>query len=368
MKIPFLSFEKMNAAIKQDALQAFESFIDEGWYILGKRLQTFETEYAVFSETAYCAGVANGLDALVIALKTLSIGKGDEVIVPSNTYIASWLAVSAVGATPIPVEPLIETANINPAAIAAAITSRTKAIMPVHLYGQCCEMDAVMSIADKHGLYVVEDNAQAQGATYNGKKTGSFGHVNATSFYPGKNLGAYGDAGAITTNNEVLYNQACIIRNYGSSKKYYNQILGTNSRLDELQAGLLSLKLPYLNDWNIERNTIAKQYAKMLSGIADLQLPCIAANATSVFHLYVVRTSQRDALQKYLTDKGIGTLIHYPVPPHLQEAYRGLVYKKGQFPIAEQIANTCLSLPIYPGLQSEQIAYIAHTIESFFHG
>lgn len=368
MNIPFLAFGKMNEAIKADALSTFESFVADGWYILGNRLQTFEKAYAQFSGTQYCAGVANGLDALIIALRTLGIGEGDEVIVPSNTYIASWLAVSAVGAKPIPVEPRMDTANINPDLIEAAINNKTKAIMPVHLYGQCCEMDAIMQLATQYGLFVIEDNAQAQGATYNGKVTGSFGHINATSFYPGKNLGAYGDAGAITTNDEQLYRKANMIRNYGSEKKYYNQVLGMNSRCDELQAALLSLKLPHLPNWNTERNTIATQYSQLLNGIGDLITPVIATNATSVFHLFVIRTNQRDGLQHYLQTKGIGTLIHYPVPPHLQEAYHALGYKKGQFPIAETMADTCLSLPMYPGLQSEQIAYIAHTIQSFFNG
>jgi dTDP-4-amino-4,6-dideoxygalactose transaminase len=251
-----------------------------------------------------------------------------------------------VGATPIPVEPRISTYNINPQLIEAAITSKTKAIMPVHLYGQCCEMDAIMHLANKYDLYVVEDNAQSQGAMYNGKLAGSFGHINGTSFYPGKNLGAYGDAGAITTNNKELFNKACTIRNYGSSKKYYNEIKGINSRLDELQAGFLSIKLNHLPNWNTQRIHIAQLYHQLLSGVGDLILPELATGATSVFHLFVVRTQRRDALQQFLTEKGIGTLIHYPLPPHLQEAYKDLNYTTGDFPIAEEIANTCLSLPV----------------------
>ena len=239
----------MNEEIKAELLPSFENFIDKGWYVLGDQVKQFEKEYADFCTTKLAVGVANGLVALIIALKTLNIGIGDEVIVPSNTYIATWLAVSYVGATPIPVEPRFETYNINPDFIEAAITSKTKAIMPVHLYGQCCEMEAIMHIAQKHNLFVVEDNAQSQGAAYNGKITGSFGHINGTSFYPGKNLGAYGDAGAITTNDEQLYHRANVIRNYGSQKKYYNEIKGINSRLDELQAGFLSIKLIlYKND------------------------------------------------------------------------------------------------------------------------
>lgn len=364
--IPFLSFTKMNADVKAELLPSFEQFIDKGWYILGEQVKTFEQEYAEFSSTSYCAGVANGLDALIIALKALNIGEGDEVIVPSNTYIASWLAVSFTGAKPIPVEPRLSTYNINPELIEAAITSKTKAIMPVHLYGQCCEMDTIMRIAQKHNVYVVEDNAQAQGATYNGKTTGSFGHINATSFYPGKNLGAYGDAGAITTQDEQLLNRACVIRNYGSPKKYYNELKGMNSRLDELQAGFLSIKLKHLHNWNAERIKIANLYQEFLQNTGDLILPQVDDHATSVYHLFVIRTAKRDALQQYLTEKGIGTLIHYPLPPHLQQAYSELNYQAGDFPVAEEIADTCLSLPIYPGLQTNEIRYIADTIQSFY--
>lgn len=364
--IPFLSFKQMNADVKQDLLPSFEQFIDNGWYILGNQVKQFESDYASYCSTKFCVGVANGLDALIIALKALEIGPGDEVIVPSNTYIASWLAVSYVGATPVPVEPRLSTYNINPDLIEAVITSKTKAIMPVHLYGQCCEMDAIMAIAKKHHLFVVEDNAQSQGAVYNGKITGSFGHINGTSFYPGKNLGAYGDAGAITSDNEELTQKVFTIRNYGSNKKYYNEIKGINSRLDELQAGFLSIKLPHLNNWNHQRLAIANQYTQELAGIGDLITPIIADKATSVFHLYVIRTEKRDTLQQFLTEQGIGTLIHYPVPPHLQQAYQDLNYKKGNFPLAEKIADTCLSLPIYPGLTTSDVSLICDTITKFF--
>jgi dTDP-4-amino-4,6-dideoxygalactose transaminase len=367
MKIPFLSFEKMNADVKQATLDSFEHFFDSGWYVLGEQVKQFEKNYALFNKTAYSVGVANGLDALIIALKTLNIGSGDEVIVPSNTYIASWLAVSYVGAIPIPVEPRMGTYNINPDLIEASITPRTKAIMPVHLYGQCCEMDTIMAIANKHHLYVVEDNAQSQGATYNNILTGSFGDINGTSFYPGKNLGAFGDAGALTTNNEWLKQRAQVIRNYGSEKKYYNQELGINSRLDEVQAGFLSIKLNHLDQWNTERNAIAQHYIQSLGNLQDLVLPTIAPNATSVFHLFVVRTSKRNQLQDFLTSNDIGTLIHYPVPPHLQEAYKSLQYKEGDFPIAEEIAHTCLSLPIFPGMTTEQIDTVCTSIKQFFH-
>jgi len=367
MNIPFLSFNDINKSIKEDLKNEFDRFIDDGWYVLGNKLKTFESEFASYSGTAFCSGVGNGLDALIIALKALGVGPGDEVIVPSNTYIATWLAVSYVGATPVPVEPRIETYNINPEEIENKITSKTKVILPVHLYGQACEMDEIMSIANKHGLFVIEDNAQAQGATYNNIKTGSFGHINATSFYPGKNLGAFGDAGAITTNDEKLYRFTNVYRNYGSEKKYYNEIKGINSRLDEMQALFLSLKLKKLNSWNVEREAIATNYQTLLKSVDEIILPKLANNATSVYHLYVIRTDSRDELQSFLNQNGIGTLIHYPIPAHLQTAYSELNYNNGDFPIAEKIASTCLSLPIYPGLTNEQLVYITDVIKKFFN-
>lgn len=367
MKIPFLSFEAQNSRIKSDVLKAVENVFDSQWYVLGESVKKFEEEYAAFNQTKHCVGVANGLDALHIALQTLGIKEGDEVIVPSNTYIATWLAASFVGAKPVPVEPNPATFNLAPEKIEAAITPRTKVIMPVHLYGQACEMDAIMAIAEKHNLYVVEDNAQAQGATYNGKICGSFGHVNGTSFYPGKNLGALGDAGAITTNDDALNTKARSFRNYGSQKKYYNEVIGQNSRLDELQAAVLSVKLPHLMDWTAERVKAAEMYNQHLREVGDLILPAVAEKATHVYHLYVIRTKQRDALQAYLQENGIGTLIHYPVPPHLQEAYRHFGYKKGDFPLAEELAETCLSLPMYPGITEAQIAEVSETIKRFFN-
>jgi len=367
MKVPFLSFESMHHEAHDALYKAFDDVVKSQWFIMGERLKKFESEYASYSTTEHCIGVANGLDALILALKALDIKEGDEVIVPSNTYIASWLAVSAVGATPVPVEPNVSTYNINPDAIEAKITSKTKAIMPVHLYGQSCEMQEIMAIASKHQLFVVEDNAQAQGAMSEGKITGSFGDCNATSFYPGKNLGALGDAGAVTTNNNELNRRVRVIRNYGSEVKYYNIEKGINSRLDELQAALLSAKLPLLNKWNHERNIAAQQYMNELKGVGDIVLPVVAENCTSVFHLFIVRTNQRAALQKHLTDAGVGTMIHYPVPPHLQEAYKELNYKKGDFPIAEMIAESALSLPIFPGITAEEITHVCNSIKSFFN-
>ena len=366
MKIPFLSFESSNKEIKTLILSSFESFFDNSWYVLGEQVRKFEKEYALFNQVTYCVGVSNGLDALHLAMKSLEIGKGDEVIVPSNTYIATALAVSYVGATPVFVEPDLTTYNIDPAKIEAALTPKTKAILPVHLYGQACEMEPIMKTALKHDLFVIEDNAQSQGAAYQERLTGSWGNINGTSFYPGKNLGALGDAGAITTNNQELATRVASLRNYGSQKKYYNDQIGFNMRLDECQAGFLSVKLKYLKEWTTQRQQIAGWYNEALRKIDALILPVVAENATHVYHVYLVRTSRRDQLQKYLADNGIGTLIHYPVPIHLQKAYQHLGFKKGDFPVAEEIADTCLSLPIWPGMIQSEVNYIAETITSFF--
>jgi dTDP-4-amino-4,6-dideoxygalactose transaminase len=366
MKIPFLNFTPMHAPIKQEIMQVFEAFYDSNWYILGDRVKQFEADYAQFNQTEYSVGISNGLDALHIALMALGIGKGDEVIVPSNTYIATTLAVSYVGATPIFVEPNIETYNIDPNRIEAAINSKTRAIMPVHLYGQACEMEAIKALAEKHKLYIIEDNAQSQGASFNGKLTGAWGDINGTSFYPGKNLGALGDAGAITTNNKDLAQKAMVLRNYGSQKKYFNEVIGHNMRLDECQAAILSVKLKFLNSWTEHRQQIANWYNNELAGIERIILPKTASSATHVFHLYVIRTEKRDELQKHLNDNEIGTLIHYPIPPHLQQAYAHLGHQKGDFLIAEEIANTCLSLPMWPGMKQEEVSYIADKLKLFF--
>ncbi|TGE23241.1 DegT/DnrJ/EryC1/StrS family aminotransferase [Hymenobacter metallicola] len=366
MKVPFLSFTPQNQAVRTQVLDAMSQVFDSQWYVLGEAVKQFEAEYARFSTTTECVGVANGLDALHLALKALDVKEGDEVIVPSNTYIATWLAISFVGATPVPVEPNPATYNLDPALLEAAITPRTRAIMPVHLYGQACEMDAIMAVAKRHNLYVVEDNAQSQGATYNGGITGSFGDVNATSFYPGKNLGALGDAGAVTTSNAELAKKVRTLRNYGSQQKYYNEVIGHNSRLDELQAAVLSAKLPMLMEWTAQRQEVAALYDERLAGIPDLHLPAVAEGATHVYHLYVVRTSKRDALQKYLGEQGIGTLIHYPIPPHLQEAYQFMNFKAGAFPIAEELATTCLSLPMWPGMTATEVDAVSDAIRAFF--
>lgn len=366
MKIPFLDLKKVNEPFEADFKFAYDEFIQRGWYILGEKLKIFESEYAHFNQVQHCIGVGNGLDALILCLKALDIKEGDEVIVPSNTYIATWLAVSYVGATPIPVEPRMETYNINPELIEVKITPKTKAIMPVHLYGQACEMEAIMTLAQKYNLAVIEDNAQAQGALFNGRLTGSWGHCNGTSFYPGKNLGALGDGGAVTVNDPDLARTIALIRNYGSEKKYYNEIKGINSRLDELQAAFLSIKLRELQRDNLRREQVAQWYHQALTGIGDIVLPQIAAGASSVYHLFVVRTRFRNALQEYLAANGIGTMIHYPVPPHLQNAYRELHYAVGDFSIAEEIADTCLSLPFSAGLPESDVQLVAKCIKDFF--
>jgi dTDP-4-amino-4,6-dideoxygalactose transaminase len=368
MNIPFFSFDKINAAVRQELSACFETFLDGHSYILGSRVRLFEAQYAAYCSTKFCSGVANGFDALVLSLKVLDIRPGDEIIVPSNTYIATWLAVSDIGGKIVPVEPRRGTCNINPELIEQSITHATKAIIPVHLYGQACEMEGIMQIADKHGLFVVEDNAQAQGARYKGKLAGSFGHVNASSFYPAKNLGAYGDAGAVTTDNRELFERLQALRNFGSKVKYYNEEKGCNSRLDELQAGFLSIRLRHLDKQNEERVSIAGQYDVQLAGVGDVQLLSVAPGATSVYHQYVILTGRRDALMSYLREQSIGTLIHYPVPPHRQQAYEDLGYKKGAFPLAEELAGKCLSLPVYPGLSGDEITYICQNIRAFYHG
>lgn len=360
--VPFLNFKPMHEQIRSEMQHAYSEVYDSYWYIMGEKLKTFEASYAKYNQTKYSVGVSNGLDALILSLEALGVGKGDEVIVPSNTYIATVLAVTAVGATPVFVEPRIETYNINPELIEEKITKKTKAIMPVHLYGQACEMDHIMKLAEAYNLVVVEDNAQAHGSSYKGKLTGSFGPANGVSFYPGKNLGALGDAGAVTTDNEALADKIKALRNYGSQKKYHNEYIGLNRRLDELQAAFLSVKLQYLEQWTQERKQMASWYNESLKD-SGLVLPHCAENSDHVYHLYVVRTSRRDALQTHLNNNGIGTLIHYPIPPHLQKAYKHLGYKPGDFPIAEELAKTMISLPLWVGMQKDDI----YRIKSILH-
>jgi len=355
----------MHAAIREEALEAMRRVYDSQWYILGPEVARFEQSYSEFNQVAHTIGVGNGLEALSLALRALGIGPGDEVLVPSNTYIATWLAVSQVGATPVPIEPDIATSNLDPSRIIAALTPRTRAIMPVHLYGQPCRMSEILAIAHQYGLLVVEDNAQAQGAKVEGQLTGSFGDAGATSFYPTKNLGALGDAGAITTNNSALAQQVRVLSNYGATQKNHHELLGYNSRLDELQAAVLHVKLRQLATWNQQRRQLAAWYNKYLAGIAGLRLPIVVPGAMPVWHLYVVHTAQRDALQKYLSAQGIGTLVHYPVPPHLQPAYAYLGLPAGALPVAEELAATCLSLPLWPGMTEGMVAAVAQAVQSF---
>ena len=361
--IPFLSFEGLHSSIKEELIETFKNVLNSNWFVMGNQLELFEKEYANWNNVNNCIGVSNGLDALTLSLKALEIGSGDEVIVPSNTYIATALAVSNVGATPVFVEPRIETANINPDLIEASITKRTKAIMPVHLYGQACEMEAIMNIANKFGLFVVEDNAQAHGATYKGKKTGSWGHINATSFYPGKNLGALGDGGAITTDSDELAKKVRVLRNYGSQEKYKNEVLGYNNRLDELQAAFLRVKLNKLDEWTEERNRIAAAYSNGLKDLPGIELFSLADGAYSAYHLMVVKTKNRVLLQSKLRELGIETLIHYPIPPHLQQCYGYLGYQRGDFPIAEYLASSVLSLPLFIGMSKDNISFITKTLD-----
>jgi dTDP-4-amino-4,6-dideoxygalactose transaminase len=363
--IPYFSFDYTNKLIETEIKAAFDGFFSSKWYILGNFLKQFEETYARYNDTAHCVGMGNGLDALHISLKALGLGPGDEIIVPSNTFIATWLAVSYTGATIVPAEPELDTCNIDPQKIEALITNKTRAIMPVHLYGQACRMDEIMAIAKLHQLFVIEDNAQAHGAHYKGRKTGSFGDINGTSFYPTKNFGALGDAGAITTDNAELAVKARLLRNYGSEEKYEHNIIGFNSRLDEIQAAFLSVKLKYLDSFTSARKEIAGIYDLELGDISGITIPKKSPGSEHVYHVYSLRTKKRDALQRHLASKEIGTMIHYPIPPHLQPAYQHLGFKKGDFSIAEELSETSLSLPLYPGIRRDDIQYIIKCIRSF---
>lgn len=354
MTVPFLDLGAAYRELQTDLESAILASLRNGWYIGGRDVEAFESDFANFTETQHCVGVANGLDALHLALLALGVGAGDEVIVPSNTYIATWLAVSQTGAIPVPVEPAESTYNIDPSRIEEAITPRTKAILPVHLYGQPADLDPILILAHRHGLYVLEDAAQAHGARYKGRRIGGHGDVVTWSFYPGKNLGALGDAGAVTTNDEKIADRVRVLRNYGSRVKYVNEVKGFNSRLDPVQASALRVKLKYLDEWNTRRVAVAKRYAEGLAG-AGLVLPYVPECAEPAWHLFVVQHSKRDAIQRMLQDVGIGTLIHYPIPPHLQHAYMDLGFTKSQFPIAESMANRVLSLPIGPQLSDANV-------------
>lgn len=364
MNIPFVSFRPMEQELDKDLRAAFENVYTRSWYIEGVEDEAFEKAFAQYCNVKYCVGVGNGLDALMLALKALNIGPNDEVIVPSNTYIATALAATYVGAKIVFVEPDIRTFNIDSSRIEDAITDKTRVIMPVHLYGQPCDMDPIMEIAKKYNLFVIEDCAQAHGAMYKGKKIGSFGNAAGFSFYPGKNLGALGDAGATISNDKELIQKVKVLGNYGSDYKYHHILQGNNSRLDELQAAFLSAKLPYLEKMNNERRRIAKLY---LDGInnSEIVLPYVIENIVPVWHVFGIRCQRRDDLEAWLKEKGIGTNKHYPIPMHLQDCYKNLGYKRGDFPIAEEISATELSLPMYYGLTNEEIQYVIETINKF---
>lgn len=358
MTVPFLDLKAINLSQGAELEAAFQRVLNSGWYILGQEVANFEQRFAAYCGAAQGIGVANGLDAIMLVLKASGIGPGDEVIVPSNTFIATWLAVSQCGATPVPVEPVAATYNLDPARVAAAITPRTKAIVPVHLYGQPADMDPLLALAEQHGLLVLEDAAQAHGARYRGRRTGSLGQAAAFSFYPGKNLGALGDAGGITTSDAALAERIRTYRNYGSQQKYHNLVQGFNSRLDEMQAAFLNVKLEALDAGNAQRRAIAARYTELLAG-SGLLLPHVPDWAEPVWHLYVVRHPQRDALAAKLAEQGIGTIVHYPIAPHMQQAYAALGFQEGDFPIAEAIHREVLSLPIGPHMtlaQADQVA------------
>lgn len=352
--IPFLDLQAPYVELKSEIDEAVARVMKSGWFIGGGEVEQFESEFANYCVAAHAIGVANGLDALHLALLAMGVGPGDEVIVPSNTYIATWLAVSQCGATPVPVEPDSQTFNVDPLRIEAAITTRTKVILPVHLYGQPADLEPILEIARRNDLRVLEDAAQAHGARYKGTRIGRHGDAVAWSFYPGKNLGAMGDGGAVTTNDPDLARRIQLLRNYGSRVKYVNEVKGYNSRLDPIQAAILRVKLKYLDEWNARRAATAMQYQKGLAH-CGLKLPVVPTWASPVWHLYVVRHSHRDLLQAMLNKANIGTLIHYPIPPHLQRAYCDLGFKEGAFPIAERIHKEVLSLPMFPSISTDQI-------------
>jgi len=354
MRVPFLELKPASVELKEELDAVYHRVMDSGWYLLGKELAAFEAEFAAYCGVAHCVGVGNGLDALHLILRAWNIGPGDEVIVPSNTFIATWLAVSYAGATPVPVEPDARTFNLAPEKIEAAISPRTKAIMPVHLYGQPADMDAILAVAREHGLKVVEDAAQAHGARYRRRRAGGLADAAGFSFYPGKNLGALSDAGAVTTDDNELADRVRQLRNYGSKEKYFHDFKGFNSRLDEFQAAFLRVKLAKLDAWNERRCAIARRYLEALRDVKDLVLPFVPTWAEPVWHLFVVRHPRRNQLQQQLTEAGIGTLIHYPVPPHLSGAYADAGWGRGRLPVAEAMADTVLSLPIGPHLTTHE--------------
>jgi dTDP-4-amino-4,6-dideoxygalactose transaminase len=364
-QIPFQNLKAQYDEIGSELDASYRRVMKSGWFILGEESECFEQEFAKYCGADYCIGVGNGLEALHLILRAHQIGEGDEVIVPSNTYIATWLAVSYAGARPVPVEPDPCTYNLDPERVESAITTKTRAIIPVHLYGQSADMDPLMMIAQKNNLIIVEDAAQAHGALYKGRVCGSLGHAAGFSFYPGKNLGALGDAGAVVTNDPACAQEIRLLRNYGSSIKYHNEVKGFNSRLDEMQAAFLRVKLSHLDDWNNRRRKIASIYSIALKNIPDMVPPHSPEWASPIWHIYPILNTKRNDLQKYLKGEGVDTLIHYPIPPHLSKAYADLNLARGSFPVAEAIANSELSLPIYPHMCVDEADFIADAIRAF---
>ena len=361
LKVPFLDVVAAYRELEVEIQGSIRRVLESGQYILGPEVEAFEAEFADYCDAQHCVGVASGLDALCLALKALGVGPGDEVIVPSNTFIATWLAVSHVGGTPVPVDPDEKTFNIDAAGIAVAITDRTKAIVPVHLYGQPADLDPILNLAKRSGLSVVEDAAQAHGARYKGRRIGAHGDVVTWSFYPGKNLGAMGDGGAVTTNNPDLAERIRSLRNYGSRKKYVNDEIGFNSRLDPIQAAILRAKLTHLDEWNIRRRRVAARYYDGLTNTASI-LPRVSDCTEPVWHLFVVRNTQRDNVIQVLSRSGVATLVHYPVPPHMQGAYSHLRFNSESFPVAARLANEVLSLPIGPHLDDASICCVINAL------
>ncbi|HXH52825.1 MAG TPA: DegT/DnrJ/EryC1/StrS family aminotransferase [Sphingomicrobium sp.] len=355
--IPFLDLKVASEELQEELQAAMSRVLASGWYILGPEVEAFERRFANYCGAEHAVGVGNGLDALHLALLAMEVGSGDEVIVPSNTYIATWLAVSQCGAVPVPVEPDEATYNLDPARVEAAITTRTRAILPVHLYGLPADLDPILAIGERHGVRVLEDAAQSHGARYKGRRLGAHSDAVAWSFYPGKNLGALGDAGAVTTNDAELAERVRVLRNYGSRVKYVNEVRGVNSRLDPLQAAVLTVKLEHLDEWNARRARIADRYRQALSG-SGLVLPSVPEHATPAWHLFVVRHPRRDALAAALAERGIGTLVHYPIAPHRQAAYADLGFGAGAFPMAERMAEEVLSLPLWPQMQDGQVSQV----------
>lgn len=365
MNVPFLDLQCAYRELEEELTAAAQRVLASGWYVLGSEVEKFEEEFAAYCEAKCCIGVANGLDALHLILRAIEVGPGDEVIVPANTYIATWLAITYAGATPVPVEPDESSFNIDPSRIEAAVTPRTKAVIAVHLYGQPADMDAIKEVARRHNLKIIEDAAQAHGARYKGKRAGSLGDAAGFSFYPGKNLGAMGDGGAVVLNDEELADKVRVLRNYGSRVKYYNEAQGFNSRLDELQAAILRVKLTRLDEWNERRRQVAEHYHQSLTETANLDLPRVPASSDPVWHQFVIRHPSRSEFQTHLSNAGIDTLIHYPLPPYLQKAYADLGYSAQSFPITTRMAEQVLSIPIGPHLTMNAANYVSTQILAF---